>query len=93
MDIKFDEYGTTLDDPYVVRCAKGFGWWYTDYEDEGNEIDKHFRVEEGTEWDIDSHGDENDVLLYSDEGYIEIAWEDLDAHFELVHEGGYEYED
>ena len=94
MGIEFNEYNDVLDDPYVVRATRSFSVYNPDYDEDGYETDGWFQVAAGTEWLIESVGEENDLWLDGTGEmtgwHLDISRVDLDRYFEVIHEGGYD---
>lgn len=87
IEVRLNEYGDTLDEPYVVRAVKDFtvphyDWWA--------DLDRDIIVPKGSEWAIYGASCENDYLLESDCWALDLSQSDLDEYFELVAEGGYD---
>lgn len=85
--VHFNEFGDYLDQPYVVRALRSFDVNLSDG-DGGFVEGELFHVEEGSVWEVYEPGDENDVHLDGNDGWLDLNWDDL-RMFELLEEGGY----
>lgn len=93
-DLRFDEYDTVFDDPYIVRVIEPFDV-FNDLYGEVGDAEERLRIEAGTEWEIYDPSYRSDVHLYGTgelyEWELDLPWDCLDTSFELIHEGGYDY--